>query len=319
MIFQSLEIYNNIYRNLKPCVVELFEKKQIKFEHGFQIQLNINTKCGCSISIFLRDIIEVCLMSVIESISGDITASLTNKKLFGNYVPKYIFVFGDPFNLAQGSMIHIAYTIIMKKAIDDGVYIKEKDTKTFVLRKSIFQLLEKFLSGKKTYMFDRFVTGTLCQVSSKTYGMRISTYFLGKLIPFTRLNSDGDIKNTIADDGSYLVFIQKGKPVPTKGFKIQINEPKNIELEIIQLESSTSTVPDKYTLLHGNTPGAHCSISSSKLSYANMNKWVVEYEQISNNLSIKLSKGCMGDTNYFIYYPYYSTENILEPLTLAYI
>ncbi|KAI7891451.1 uncharacterized protein EV154DRAFT_224718 [Mucor mucedo] len=295
--FQSLEIYNNIYRNLKPCVVELFEKNKSNLNMDSKIQLDINTKCGCSISIFLRDIIEVGLMSVIEGITTDILASLDNTELFGNYVPNYIFVFGNPFNLAQGSKIHIAYTMLMQKAIDDGT----------------------FLSGKKPYIFDRFVTGTLCQVSSNTYGMRISSFNTHDLWPFTRINSDGDIKNTIADDGSYLVLIQKGKPVPTKGFIIQINEPEDINLNILQLESSTSTVPDKYTLLHGDTPGFTFKIYSTLLTIRSLSTFVVEYEQIRNNLSIKLSRGCMRNIDDYIDNPYYETENILEPLTLAYI
>ncbi|KAI7891437.1 uncharacterized protein EV154DRAFT_224374 [Mucor mucedo] len=315
--FQSLEIYNNTYRNLKPCVVELFEKNKSNLNMDSKIQLNINTKCDCCISISLREIIEVCLMSVIESISGDITASLTNKKLFGNYVPKYIFVFGDPFNLGQGSKIHIAYTMIMQKAIDDGVYMKEKDTKTFVLRKSIFQLLETFLSGKKPYMFERFVTGTLCQVSSNTYGMRITN--LSRSVSFTRINSDGDIKNTMGYVDYYLVFIQKGKPVPTRELIIQINKPNNIKLEILQLDSSTSTVPDKYTLLHGRTRGVTHEIDSRRLTDIYINTFVIEYEQISNNLSIKSSRGCMGRISNYISKPYYLTVNIMEPLTLAYI
>ncbi|KAI7891430.1 uncharacterized protein EV154DRAFT_224255 [Mucor mucedo] len=233
--FQSLEIYSNIYRNLKPCVVELFEKNKSNLDMDSIIQLSINTKCGCSISIFLRDIIEVGLMSVIEGITTDIVASLTDKTLFGNYVPNYIFVLGNPFNLVQRSKIHTAYTMIMQKAIDDAVYIKEKDTKTFVPRESIYQLLKTFSSRKKPYMFDRFVTGTLCQVSSNTYGMRISFNFPVEWMTFTRINSDGDIKNTIADDGSYLVLIQKGKPVPTNGHIIQINKPEGKFVAMIVL------------------------------------------------------------------------------------
>ncbi|KAI7891457.1 uncharacterized protein EV154DRAFT_224878 [Mucor mucedo] len=166
-------------------------------------------------------------------------------------------------------------------------------------------------------MFERFVTGTLCQVSSYTYGMRIKN--LNHSTPFTRINSDGVIKNTIADNGSYLVFIQKGKPVSTKGLIIQINELGHTNLKILQLESLTSTVPDKYSLLDGDTPGVTYNIYSVALTNTVMNKFVVEYEQSSNNLSIKLSRGCMGGISDYIYYPYHSTENILEPLTLAYI
>ncbi|KAG2193299.1 hypothetical protein INT47_008660 [Mucor saturninus] len=317
--FQSFEIYSNIYRNLKPCVVELFEKNKSSLDMDSKIQLNINTKCGCSISIFLRDIIEVGLMSVIEGITTDILACLTNKRLFGNYVPNYIFVFGDPLNLGQVSKIHITYTMIMQKAIDDGVYIKGKDTKTFVVRESILILLQTLLSGKKPYMSERFVTGTLCQVSSSTYGMRIPLGFSDHFPPFTRINSDGVIKNTIAEDGSYLVFIQEGKPVSTKGLIIQINEPNRIYLEIIRLESSPSTVPDKYALLHGDTPGDTYVLNTFDMMYAAINKFVVEYEQITNNLSIKASRGCMGNINDYIDEPYYVTEDIMEPLTLAYI
>ncbi|KAI7876813.1 uncharacterized protein EV154DRAFT_64105 [Mucor mucedo] len=317
--FQSFEIYSNIYRNLKPCVVEFFEKNKSNLDMDSKIQLNINTKCGCSISIFHRDIIEAGLMSVIEGRTTDIVSSLTNKRLFGNYAPNYIFVFGDPFNLAQGSKIHIIYTMIMQKAIDDGVYIKEKDTMTFVLRESIFQLLETFLTGKKPYMFERFVTGTLCQVSSNTYGMRIPNYPPDYWRAFTRINSNGDIKNTITKDGSYLVFIKKGKPVSTKGLIIHFNEPILIILKILRLESSPSTVPDKYALLHSDTPGDTYNMYHSSLSYSTLNTFVVEYEQSSNNLSIKLSRGCMGDIRDYIDKTYYETEIIMEPLTLAYI
>ncbi|KAI7891410.1 uncharacterized protein EV154DRAFT_223792 [Mucor mucedo] len=317
--FQSFGIYSNIYRNLKPYVVELFEKNKSNLDMDSIIQLSINTNCGCSISIFLRDIIEVGLMSVIEGITTDIVASLTDKTLFGNYVPNYIFVLGNPFNLVQRSKIHTAYTMIMQKAIDDGVYIKEKDTKTFVPRESIYQLLKTFSSRKKPYMFDRFVTGTLCQVSSNTYGMRISFNFPVEWKTFTRINSDGDIKNTIADDGSYLVLIQKGKPVPTNGHIIQINKPEGIYLNFLQLESSTNTIPNKYALLHGDTPGDTYKIYASALSRYGIGTIVVEYEQISNNLSIKVSRGCMGHIEDYIDRLYYNAEIIMEPLTLAYI
>ncbi|KAG2193302.1 hypothetical protein INT47_008663 [Mucor saturninus] len=257
--FQSSEIYSNVYRNLKPCVVEIFEKNKSNLDMDSKIQLDISTKCGCSINILLRDIIEAGLMSVIESITTDIVASLTNKRLFGNYVPNYIFVFGNPFNLGQGSKIHIAYTMIMQKALDDGIYIKEKDTKIFVLRESILQLLDTFSFGKKAYMFE----------------------------------SDGDIKNTIAGD--------------------------DIKLGIIRLKSSTSTVPDKYALLQRHTPGDKFRIDSDYLTDVYLNTVVVEYEQISDNLSIKFSRGCMGDIEDYIDKPYYKTVNIMEPLTLAYI
>lgn len=188
-----------------------------------QIQLNINSKCACNISIFLRDIIEVALMSVIENMAAIIAASLTNKGLFGNYVANHIFVFGDPFNLSYGSMMHIIYNTLLQKAIDDAVRFKEKDTMTFVLGESLCQLL-KLVTDTKPYMLEDFVTGKLCQVSSETYALRSESFDGIVNFPFHRINRDGVIKNNEEMGGSYFVIIQKGMPVSTKAFTIQRQE-----------------------------------------------------------------------------------------------
>ncbi|KAI7896708.1 uncharacterized protein EV154DRAFT_214140 [Mucor mucedo] len=149
--------------------------------------------------------------------------------------------------------------------------------------------------------------------------MGIIANFPYESTPFTRINSDDDIKNSIAGDGSYLVFIQKGKPVSTKGFIIQTNESQGKKFEILQLESSTSTVPEKYALLHGDTPGVINEIYCEFLSDTLIRTFVVESEHINNNLSIKVSRGYINHIDDYIYNPYYETLNIIEPLTLAYI
>ncbi|KAI7877884.1 uncharacterized protein EV154DRAFT_486274 [Mucor mucedo] len=99
---------------------------------------------------------------------------------------------------------------------------------------------------------------------------------LDRFSPFIRIDSG--------------VFIQKRKPVPTKGLIIQVNDPYYINLGILQLESSTSTASDRNALLHGDTPGMTYNIGSSDLSYNTIRKIGVEYEQISNHLSIKVSR-----------------------------
>ncbi|KAG2204162.1 hypothetical protein INT47_011645 [Mucor saturninus] len=219
--FQSFETYSNICQNLKPCLATLFEKNKTNADMNSKIHLNMNSKCACNITIFLRDIIEVCLAPVVENMATDVVASLTNKMLFGNYVPNFIFAFGDPFNLTCGSKIHTVYTMIMQKAMDDGIHFKEKDTKAYVLRDSISQLLGLFVQRKKPYMLERFVTGTLCQVSSETFAVRLESFLSIKSDPFVRINSHGVVKNIIEGDGSYLVFIQKGKPISRKGLIIK--------------------------------------------------------------------------------------------------
>lgn len=71
--------------------------------------------------------------------------------------------------------------------------------------------------------------------------------------------------------------------------------------------------------MHKDTPG----VKYFKYCYASMSlsvrKWVVECEQISNCLSIKISKGCSICTNDYINDSYSLSQNIIEPLTLAYI
>ncbi|KAG2199998.1 hypothetical protein INT47_000348 [Mucor saturninus] len=267
--FQLFTTYSNIYRNLKSCVVKLLEKNNANLDMNSKIQLDINPKCGCSISISLCDIIEVGLTSVIENMAADIVASLTNKTLFGSYVPNYIFVFGNPFNLMYGSKIYTACTKIMQKAIDDGIYFKEKDTKAFVLRESILQLLRLFVPKKKPYLYERFITGALCQVSSETYAIRVGSSETDMFYPFIRINSNGDIKNTIAGDDAH----------PT--------------LEIIQLYSLSSTAPDKYALLQGSTPGMNY-IMTDLLAAGEVRRRVVEYTttRLAQRVSFLADRPC---------------------------
>ncbi|KAG2200010.1 hypothetical protein INT47_000360 [Mucor saturninus] len=92
-----------------------------------------------------------------------------------------------------------------------------------------------------------------------------------------------------------------------------------ITLKILQLENSTSPVPDKYALLHGDTHGVTYKIESLALSYDYISTFVVEYEQIQNSLSIKVSSDFKGDIDDYINYTYYATLKFTDPLTLAYI
>lgn len=180
-----------------------------------EMSLNSNDKCACNISTLLRIIIEVNLKSVIEDMATIISATVTNKEIFGNYQVDKFFVMGDPFNLSFESSVFTAYTLTMQKAINEGFYSRGVDTQAFVLKESVRKLL-KYTERSKPYMYERFVIGTLRQVASETYGLRFSSTQIQRY-PFFRTGRNGHIRGVFENDSSYLVFIQKGKPVPTTG------------------------------------------------------------------------------------------------------
>ncbi|KAI7894261.1 uncharacterized protein EV154DRAFT_478509 [Mucor mucedo] len=313
----DFQAYSDVTQNLRRSVVELLEMNKTSMDMNSKIQLNINSKCACSISIFLRDIIEVALMSVIENVATIIAASLTNKRLFGNYVANYIFVSGDPFNLSYGSKTHTTYTMLLQKSIDNAVQFKEKDTISFALGVSLYQLLQ-LVKHTKPYMFEHFIFGRLCQVSSETYALRIKQRYLERYLPFIAISRDDDIKNTMRGDSSYVVFIQKGKPVSTKSFIIQyqlmVSSPR---LDIIQLDSSKNAVPKKYSVIDGNATGTTYVMYTNLVNTGSSNM-VVECKQIKYNLSLKVSSVCKG--LYYMNYDFpYRFLNIIEPLTLVYM
>lgn len=179
-----------------------------------KIKLKINDRCDCNISIFLRDIIELGLKPVMENIATVIAASLIDKELFGYYEVNYLFVMGDPLNLSYGSTIYNAYSTIAQQAIDVGVYSKEKDTQIFIFRDSFCQLIQPG-TRSKPYMYERFVTGTLCQVSSETYAVRLPKQlpFMERFASFFLINRNEEIKDTINGYGRFLILIQKGRPI----------------------------------------------------------------------------------------------------------
>lgn len=199
------------------------KRNRDKLDMNSTIKLNIDDKCDCNIDIFLCNVIEVGLKSVMEEIAAVIAASLSNKEIFGNYETDYLFMSGDPFNLSYGSLIYNAYTMVAQQAIDDSIKLNQRDTQGFILRESFFQLL-KPNTHNKPYMYDRFITGTLCQVSSKTHAVRFSSLYGGDLYSFFLTNKSNDVKKIIRNDGSYLVLIKKGQHISKMGLAIKVEE-----------------------------------------------------------------------------------------------
>lgn len=192
--------------------------KEVSLDMDSEKKLKINEECDCCIGISLRNIIETGLKPVMKDIASAIAASLTNKILFGNYEVDSLFVLGDPFDLSYGSKIHTVYAMITQEAMDDGLHLKEKDTRLFVIRESLFRLIAP-VTHSKPYMYDRFIIGTLCQVSSRAFAIRFIFEYTSYHMTFKSSsirNRNEEIKKTIDADGSYLVIIQKGEPISTK-------------------------------------------------------------------------------------------------------
>ncbi|KAG2195968.1 hypothetical protein INT47_007104 [Mucor saturninus] len=312
-------------KDMKSRVVKLFDDNKASLNMTSEMSLNNNDKCACNISTLLRIIIEVNLKSVIDDMATIISATVTNKEIFGNYQVDKFFVLGDPFNLSFESSVFTAYTLIMQKAINEGFYLRGVDTQAFVLKESVRKLL-KYTERSKPYMYERFVVGTLCQVASETYGLQFSSSQIQRY-PYFRTGRRGHIRGVFENDSSYLVFIQKGRPVPTTGltFCPMVNN--------VKLESTYKKNREKYTLLDKKSEGSVYTLNNEVGKGSNY-RFVVDCKRVHYNYSLKLSVRAFGDEIYFNegfnidqkienYPTYQETEKdyltLGEPLTLAYL
>ncbi|KAI7891397.1 uncharacterized protein EV154DRAFT_223588 [Mucor mucedo] len=306
----SFQTYNNISENFKRCVVELMTMNNESIDMGSSIKFQISDGCDCGVVIFFRNLIEADLKPALKDISTIIAASLTNKKLFGDYEVDYIFTLGNPFNLPQESLSCTTYTMLLQEVIDASLQSKEKDTQAFVLGETILQLLEP-ITCIKPYIYERFVTGTLCQVSSETYAVRLRHNTFEDKKPY-----NVDINNTIWGDDSYFVFIQKGKPIPTKRFLIKFNErrEKSVMAEILKLSHSSSIILTNCALLDQYSEGSkyllHPGFRERPISMM-----ILECKYINSTYSLKVSVRVLTANR--LTGPDF--KNFGEPLTLAYI
>ncbi|KAI7895810.1 uncharacterized protein EV154DRAFT_493846 [Mucor mucedo] len=316
--FGSLKTYKSILQNLNISIAELLERNRTHFDMNSEIKLRINDECVCTVSISLRNIIELGMKPIILNIASIAASSLTNKELFGNYETDYLFILGDPFNLCNGSSFHTAYTIIMQQAIDDNLHFKLRDIRSFVIRESTSKLLEQ-VTRIIPCIYDKFINGTLSQVSSETYAVRFPSIYTGEYFSFCRINHSDDTKNNVKKDGGYLIFIQKGKPIPTARFMIKmvVDSVDRPWAEIIKVKHLNS-VSGKYSLLDKDSKGPKYRMRP-KGQKRSAQKLIIECRHINYNYSLELSIRMMGrDVNYnqTSYKEYIALG---EPLTLAYI
>lgn len=178
--------------------------------------MSISNDCTCSIGMSRRYIIDVGLNPVIQKMATITAASLTNYKLFGHYEVDYIFTLGNPFNLCPSSIHYNTYHTQIQRELDIGIYSKGKDAQGFALQESLAKLSIP-ITQSKPYMYDRLISGTLCQVSRETYGIRL----IDKRNQFQKFYTN-DCTTMIPDDGSYLVVLKKGQQIPITGFTINL-------------------------------------------------------------------------------------------------
>lgn len=184
--------------------------------------IKIGTNCNCRIQTSLRHIIDIGLKPALENITTIIAASIENTELFGKYNVKYLFLLEEMFALKYHCPLYNAYTRLLQHTIEDSLEFKEKDLQAFVLKESIYRLMQPE-NHKQPCMYDRFVTGNLQQASSETYGIRIveppppsqSNFFLTS----QSYKSNGTI--TIRGGSSAIVVLQKGQMVPDTGVIVQ--------------------------------------------------------------------------------------------------
>lgn len=132
-----------------------FSSNQTSLDMDGKKSIRISDLCDCSILISLRNIIDIGLRPIIQNITTDITASLTNTNLFEKYEVHFVFIIGNIFALSYNSPIYIAYTMIIQDEIDLSIELKEKDKQGFIFQEGFCQLLQPNMH-EKPYMYDSF-------------------------------------------------------------------------------------------------------------------------------------------------------------------
>lgn len=183
-------------------------------------KIAISDTCDCSIYVSLRDIVDNGLNPAIQAITTIIAASLNS--IFEKYTVDFIFFIGNIFSLLQGSPIYTAYTNMLQEAFDSSIELKENDTKVFMIKESLCQLLQP-ATHERPYMYDGLTIGSLYQVSKETYvlypgkdpdGIADVDDVEVRLLGSSYKNAN---VNDVCDMGSAMVILRKGQMIPNTG------------------------------------------------------------------------------------------------------
>ncbi|KAG2201453.1 hypothetical protein INT47_001502 [Mucor saturninus] len=321
-----LRVYKNAYQQFKILLINALSMDQTTiFDMDSKHEFKVSDECSCKITLLLRDIIENGIKPVIQDITTTIAASMANTELFGHYEVGSLFILGNPFSLSKCSPLYAAYTMIVQKEISIAMELKEKDINGFVLQESFCQLLEP-VTLTRPYMYDRFIRGVLTVVSNETYGI----HMLGDsrpLRPKCAKRSD-----TVAKDGEYLVFLQKGEPIPKTGLAtiFEIVSPQSetkiqgfvrmyLIYKIVELPPLTDPVPGIYTTLEKDINGFTEIYIIDYDDWVSHNPIILDIKRVNYNNTLQILFRWLG---YCDRIRASARGNLMvkeDPLTLAYI
>ncbi|GAA5798335.1 hypothetical protein HPULCUR_003737 [Helicostylum pulchrum] len=122
--------------------------------------VKLNSSCNCKVRLPTADIIDVSFTPVLQDIACTLSASLLNKKLFGNYVNiDYMFSF---IRFSSNPQLQYAFSKILEKEADDFNLELGIDTSCLLVPELFSQLLQPVISQQPLYYKD-FEIGALQQ------------------------------------------------------------------------------------------------------------------------------------------------------------
>ncbi|KAG2193498.1 hypothetical protein INT47_005023 [Mucor saturninus] len=318
----SAETYKSICQAIKQFVLEIFQPNNVFLEMDAKKEMDISNTCSCSMSLSLRNIIDVGLRPIIQKITTITAAALTNTELFRFYEVSYLFILGNPFSLSPNSIIYKMYSVLIQEAIDNSIESKEKDTQGFVLLESFDQLLIP-VTHNKPYMFHNFISGKLAQVAGETYGIRLNEFRYQFYPPFYRIKRDGYQETKLAFESSYLVVLQKGQEIPITGLDIRLGLDstftEGLSVEIIGVQYPSKVVANEPIILPEDSVGIMSTLHVEKREEASARQIIVQFKHINYKSSLQISlRETGGEVGCSTEYPIQKLS-IEEPLTLAYI
>lgn len=144
---------------------------------------------------------------------------------FGNYAVDSLFILGNIFILSDGSPIDKTCHLILQRALDDSIELKEKDIKGFIFRESLYQLLQP-VQDEKPHTYDTVSIGNLNQVARETYGIYVKNVYKGDIIysgdelrPFLScMNNRNYGSSVVGGRDAAMIILQKGQSIRNTGF-----------------------------------------------------------------------------------------------------
>lgn len=200
----------------------------------------------------MREILVLALRPTIKSIASIISAALIKPELAGKYKIDYLLILENFWNChVNSSPIHAALTNMVQAALEDSNEKKGIKPCVFICEETIENLTRPEVD-KRCFSYDNFKTGTIQQVSSETYGLRLGYYddvlaFNGGMVDILYQSNDDANCLISTKAGDAVIFVQRGQPIPKEGIQKMFYIVHNEEYDMEDDESSDggAVVPGK--------------------------------------------------------------------------